>query len=114
MPQCVSPLSRQRSRGEREDAARAAGSSSTRVPAPAAQPPTHLVRQHGAGDDVTNSEDARHSGLEVLVHLDAAALVQGNAHPLQAQALSEGPAACRQWKRRWWIGVGGEGAWMGA
>lgn len=46
-----------------------------------------LVGKHGAVDDVANGVDAVNVGLEVVVHLDAAALIQLHTHLLQAQPI---------------------------
>lgn len=43
----------------------------------------HLVGKHGAVDDVPDSVHIIGGGLEALVNLDAAALVQLHAHALQ-------------------------------
>lgn len=53
----------------------------------------HLVGQHGSWDNVSNGKDAGHCGLELAVHLDAAALVNLNTNLIQTQVLRVGLAA---------------------
>ncbi len=52
-------------------------------------PPKPPTRDH-----VADGVDRRHLGPEVVVHLDAAALVGGDADVVEAQLLGEGAAAC--------------------
>ena len=55
--------------------------------------------EHGARDDVPDGKDVAGGrlGLEVLVHDDAAALIQLHADRVQAQSVSqERPSACMQ------------------
>jgi len=58
-----------------------------------ATPSFGLVREHGAGDDVTDGPDAGGGGLEVGVDLDAFLFVELHAGLVEAEVVGEGAAA---------------------
>jgi hypothetical protein len=62
------------------------------TPTPHTPPPAPLLTR----DDVADGINGGHLGPEVVVHLDAAALVRGQPHVLEAQPLGEGAAAWGQ------------------